>query len=225
MRVKIFQINPSRDTEKVRFKDVKNIETVNPEIYDKVFDAVIDESDPSEIMSKINTDDHPLYMGKVIAASDVISVEDKSYICQNEGFKEIDFDGSAAYKLRNLMRVVYKEPKKPAFETEIRDDLHSMQKAVGGGLIETVKISDDETILIDNEESKLMGMEGNIHFGDGTSIIAGPFFICGEKNCDFRGLTEAEAKEYLERFSVPEEISQEEAESDMGYQIIGFNFI
>ena len=31
-------------------------------------------------MSKINTDDHPLYMGKVIAASDVISVDDKSYI-------------------------------------------------------------------------------------------------------------------------------------------------
>ena len=48
MRVKIFQINPSRDTEKVRFKDVKDIETVNPEIYDKVFDAVIDESNPSE---------------------------------------------------------------------------------------------------------------------------------------------------------------------------------
>lgn len=181
MRVKIFQINPSRDIEKVRFKDVKDIETVNPEIYDKVFDAVIDESDPSEIMSKINTDDHPLYMGKVIAASDVISVEDKSYICQNEGFKEIDFDGSSAHKLRNLMRVVYKEPKKPAFETEIRDDLHSMQKAVGGGLIETIKISNDKTILVGNEESKLIGMEGNIHFGDGTSIITGPFFICGEK--------------------------------------------
>ena len=28
MRVKIFQINPSRDTEKVRFKDLKDIETV-----------------------------------------------------------------------------------------------------------------------------------------------------------------------------------------------------
>mgnify|MGYP003289752318 CR=1 FL=1 len=66
----------------------KDIETVNPEIYDKVFDAVIDESNPSEIMSKINTDDHPLYMGKNITALDVISVEDKSYICQNEGFKD-----------------------------------------------------------------------------------------------------------------------------------------
>lgn len=81
MRVKIYQINPSRDTEKARFKDLKDIETVNPEIYDKVFDAVIDESNPSEIMSKINTDDHPLYMGKYITALDVISVEDKSYIC------------------------------------------------------------------------------------------------------------------------------------------------
>ena len=225
MRVKIYQINPSRDTEKVRFKGLKDIETVNPEIYDKVFDAVIDESTPSEIMSKINTDDHPLYMGKNITALDVISVEDKSYICQNEGFKEIDFDGSAAYKLRNLMRVVYKEPKKPAFETEIRDDLHSMQKAVGGGLIETIKISNDKTILVGNEESKLIGMEGNIRYGNGTGIIAGPFFVCAEKGCDFRGLTDSEAELYLQRFSVPEEISQAEVEADMGYKIIGFNFI
>lgn len=225
MRVKIYQINPARDKENHKFTDLKDNEPVNPQIYDQVFDAVIDESNPADIMSKINTDDHPLYRGKRISVSDVIVTEEKSYICQNDVFKEIDFDSSLAQKPDNLMRIVYKEPKKPAFIAEVKNDLPDLQKAVGGGLIETVKISDDETILIDNEESKLMGMEGNIHFGDGSSIIAGPFFICGEKGCDFRGLTEDEAKEYLERFSVPEEISQEEVEADMGYQIIGFNFI
>ncbi len=186
---------------------------------------MIDESNPADIMSKINTDDHPLYRGNKISDSDVIVTGEKSYICQKDGFREIDFDSSIAQKPNNLMRIVYKEPKKPAFIAEVKNDLHALQKAVGDGLIETVKISDDKTILVANDESKLRGMEGNIRYGDGTGIIAGPFFICGEKGCDFRGLTEAEAKEYLERFSVPEEISQEEVEADMGYQIIGLNFI
>ena len=44
-----------------------------------------------------------------------------------------------------------------------------------------------------NEEGKLIGMEGNRRIGDGSSIIAGPFFICGTTEEDFRGLTDNEA--------------------------------
>ena len=48
-----------------------------------------------------------------------------------------------------------------------------------------------------NEEAKLIGMEGNRRIGDGTSIIAGPFFICGLTEDDFRGLTAEEAEKYI----------------------------
>ena len=63
-----------------------------------------------------------------------------------------------------------------------------------------------------------MGMQGNRRIGDGSSIIAGPFFICGDTGEDFRSLTDAEVDRYMERFAEPEDISKEEVQNDMGFQ-------
>ena len=71
-----------------------------------------------------------------------------------------------------------------------------------------------------NEESKLIGMEGNRRIGDGSSIIAGPFFICGTTEEDFRGLTDNEVDLYMDRFKEPEQISPEEVSADTGCTII-----
>lgn len=71
-----------------------------------------------------------------------------------------------------------------------------------------------------NEESKLIGMEGNRRIGDGSSIIAGPFFICGTTEEDFRGLTDNEVDLYMDRFKEPEQISPEEVRADTGCTII-----
>ena len=71
-----------------------------------------------------------------------------------------------------------------------------------------------------NEESKLIGMEGNRRIGDGSSIIAGPFFICGTTEEDFRGLTDNEVNLYMDRFKEPEQISPEEVSADTGCTII-----
>ena len=81
-------------------------------------------------------------------------------------------------------------------------------------------IEDDNTCLICNEEAKLEGMEGNRRIGDGTSIIAGPFFVVGLTEEDFRGLTDEEVTRYMDRFKEPEQISQEEVQGDMGFTII-----
>ena len=63
-------------------------------------------------------------------------------------------------------------------------------------------------------------MEGNRRIGNGGTVIAGPFFVCGLTVDDFRGLTEQEAQTYLERFAQPEDISQDEVEADMGFTFI-----
>ena len=55
------------------------------------------------------------------------------------------------------------------------------------------------------------------HLDNGVSIIAGPFFVCGETLDDFRSLTDEETQKYLERFSEPEDISRAEVEADMGF--------
>lgn len=63
-------------------------------------------------------------------------------------------------------------------------------------------------------------MEGNRTIHDGNTILAGPFFICGLTEDDFRGLTDEEVTKYMEVFKEPEQISQAEVEADMGYTII-----
>ena len=54
----------------------------------------------------------------------------------------------------------------------------------------------------------------------GQTIIAGPFFVCGEGGDDFCSLTDEEAARAMARFAEPEQISQAEVEADMGFTII-----
>lgn len=144
----------------------------------------------------------------------------KAYCCQPVGFVEVPFDESKTMKPDNLMRVVYVEPNKPPYMAEIEHTLEAEQKAVQG-LIEVVyPHNGDDVCFICNEEGKLIGMEGNRTIHDGNTILAGPFFICGLTEDDFRGLTDEEVTKYMEVFKEPEQISQAEVEADMGYTII-----
>ena len=146
------------------------------------------------------------------------AVESGAFFCDNIGFEKIDFDESRTQKPDNLLRVVYVEPNRPAYKAEVLNDLDHLQKAVGG-LIEPIYL-DDGAILVCNDEAKLRGMEGNRRLGD--SVIAGPFFVCGEDGDDFGSLSDEETASYLERFAEPEEISQAEVRADMGFVIYGF---
>ena len=117
----------------------------------------------------------------------------------------------------DIMRVVYVEPNKAPRVMEMPHTLEAEQKAVGG-LIELV-YNDDDTAIVCNDEGKLIGMEGNRRLGNGT-IIAGPFFVVGLTEDDFRSLTDEEVVKYMNQFAEPEQISQEEVESDMGFTVI-----
>ena len=218
MRVQIYQINSERDKERQKFFDLKEGTNPDPSIYDEVFDAEIDETDLEAIYARFNTDHHPLFRGHSLSVSDVVVMDGKANICQGVGFREVPFDVAQTQKPDNLMRVVYVEPNKPPYVAEIEDTLEGKQKAVQG-YIEPVYIENDGTCLIGNEEAKLIGMEGNRRIGP-SSIIAGPFFVCGTTEEDFRGLTDEEVTKYMDRFKDPELISQDEVQSDMGFTII-----
>ena len=114
------------------------------------------------------------------------------------------------------MRIVYVEPGRPLFVSEVGRDLLSMQKAVHGPL--EVLNNQDGTVLLCNDEGKLIGMEGNRHVGD--DVIAGPFLLIGDNGENLRSLTDAEVDRYMERFAQPEEISQEEVEESSGFTFI-----
>ena len=117
-------------------------------------------------------------------------------------------------------RVVFVEPGKPACEKEIGTDLSDLQEAVGG-LIECVYPHDDRTVLVCNDEGKLMGLEGNRRLDNG-SIIAGSFFIIGYDGENFRSLTDAEVERYVQKYAEPQQISQREVQADMGWVMYCF---
>ena len=141
-----------------------------------------------------------------------------AFFCDSIGFQPIAFDESQTQKPDNLMRVVYVEPHKAPYIADVAHTLEAEQKAVGDGLIEPID-NDDGTCLVGNEESKLRGMDGNRRIGDGSSIMAGPFFVCGDSGETFRSLTDEEVTRYMARFAEPEDISPEEVEADMGFMI------
>lgn len=113
----------------------------------------------------------------------------------------------------NQYRVVYVEPGKPAVEKKIGTKLEDLQAEVGG-LIECIYCHRDGTLIVANDEAKLLGMEGNRRL-DGGSIIAGPFFVIGDAGENFRSLTDAEVNRYLQVYAEPQQISQREVQADM----------
>lgn len=191
---------------------------IDSSIYDEVFNAEIENSLPEDIFIKFNTEMHSLFRGHSLSVSDVVVTPQGAFFCDNFGFKKIDFAESKTQKPDNLMRVVYVEPNRPAYEADIRNSLKALQKAVGG-YIEVV-YNDDDTIIICNEEGKLQGLPGNRHLDNGTSIIAGSFFIIGDNGEEFRSLTDEETEKYVSKYSQPEEISDEEVQGDMGCTFI-----
>ena len=114
--------------------------------------------------------------------------------------------------MSKILRVVMVEPHEAPYELNITDQLEDLQETVGG-MIEVIG-NGDGTLLVCNEESKLMGMDGNRRLnGD---VIAGPFFVVGTDGENFRSLTDAEVNRYLQVYAEPQQISQREVQADMG---------
>ena len=149
MRVKIYQINPERDNNRMKFMSLSDSQSPDPSIYDEVFDAEIDENELEEIYGRFNTVGHPLFRGHSLSVSDVVVTDGKASICQSIGFRDVPFDTTKTHKPDNLMRVVYVEPNKAPYVAEVTHTLEAEQKAVGG-YIEVVYPDDNETCIICN---------------------------------------------------------------------------
>ena len=116
-------------------------------------------------------------------------------------------------QMKEDLRILMVEPQKTPYEASVPHELTAMQQAVGG-LIEVVR-NGDGTLIICNEEGKLLGMEGNRRIpGD---VLAGPFFVVGDAGETFRSLTEEELERYRERFAEIEDISPQEVQAATGF--------
>ena len=105
------------------------------------------------------------------------------------------------------MNVLMVEPGKAPYETQIGDDLQSMQAAVSGYL-EDVYPFEQSVVLVCNEHGKQDGLPFNRALrdldGDIYDIIAGNFFIAGLGQNDFTDLPHDLAEQFAEQFRQPE---------------------
>lgn len=214
MRLKIYQINSDRDSNGVKYwgydclPKFQGKENVDATLYDNVFDADVDEMSLEEIFYRFNNEKHPLYRGHSLSVSDVVVTENGAYFCDSFGYKKIEFDESKTQKPDNLIQVLYVEPHKKPFVTEIPNTYEATHQAVMG-LIEYI-YNEDGTLYVINEESKINGMEGNRRIeGD---VLVGPFIVAGNSGEDLCSLTEQEVEKYLKKFDEPEQISRSEIE-------------
>ena len=130
------------------------------------------------------------------------------------------------------MNVLMVEPGKAPYETQIGDDLQSMQALVGGHL-EAVYPFEQPAALVCCESGKLDGLPFNRALrdadGDVYDIIVGNFFIVGLGQSDFTDLPHELAEQFAEQFRQPEmflrmcdkivatPISEEQTQSGMSY--------
>lgn len=120
------------------------------------------------------------------------------------------------------MRVLMIEPMKEPYVVDIGNDLKSMQEAVGG-LIEVINLEDD-IVMVDNEEGKLIGLEGNRRVG--RDIIAGTFFLCGSNyEGEFVSLTDEQIDKYTNRFKEPEHYTPEQVEDSIRIEFYSYDSI
>ena len=229
MKIRIFQINHDRDAQHIKFCGLEELgdRKIDPASYDRVFAGEIEGSTMEDVFRRFNTEGHPLHRGHSLSVSDIVELCEPVgnyaagfYFCDSFGFEKVDFDSSQAKAPENLCRILYIEPHRAPYESEIADELHSLQRAVGG-MIEFTYPFDDNAMICGNEEAKLEGLEGNRRvFG---SVYCGNLFIIGD---DQEGgcisLTDEQMQKYGEMFAQPEDISPEEVQADTGFIFYGF---
>ncbi len=232
MRIKIYQIDSEKDTNQIKFFGIESLQKllgstdIDSSIYKNVYFGDVDCEDLEDIYTLFNTGRVPTHQGHSLSVSDVIEViesdnellKGKCFFCDSIGYKTIDFDTSKCAQMDGL-KCVYITPHHTPIELNLEVNEYKILRDAVKGIIEITRPFDDDIAIVGNDEAKLINMEGNRRIG--KSIYAGPILIVGDNGGeDFISLTQEQADRYMQIFAQPEEISQEEVESDMGYTFI-----
>ena len=85
MRVKIYQINPDRDQNRVMHERLDNLARhqgsakVDESLYDRVLKADVDCDNLEQLYALLNTEGHPLYHGGQLKVSDVVVTDEGAF--------------------------------------------------------------------------------------------------------------------------------------------------
>lgn len=234
MKIRIYQINGDRDPERRKFESLDHLDgkPVDSASYDRVFSGEIAGHSLEDVFQVFNTGCHPLHRGHSLSVSDVVELREPVgeteagfYFCDSVGFEKVDFDPDQTQAPENLCRILFIEPGRKPYESEIVVDLESLQKAVDGHIEITYPFDRDgdgnNVVVVGNEEAKLENLPPNRRIYG--SVYCGNIFLIGD---DMEGgltsLTDEQIQKYGEMFEQPEDISPEEVEADTGFIFYGF---
>ena len=220
--ITLYQVDPERDTAGVIFLDFEAMreklcsDAPDPSVYAKEYEGAVDTDDLEEMYRIFNENKPGGFTGRAMSCSDVLAVrrhgaaETEYWYCDAIGFRRTEFDERAVPEPDgDRIRVVMCRPGRMAFPKEIRTDLESLQKAVGG-MIETYYPFDEDVCIVCNDEGKINGMMPNraVYGKDGgiADVIYGPFFVCGCAGPEFGSLSDEQTEKYMKLFDCPERI-------------------
>jgi hypothetical protein len=103
--------------------------------------------------------------------------------------------------MKSPIKVLIKEPGKPAYYDELPNELEILQKTVDG-YIETVTLVPDKLVVICNEEGRLSGLPANCALRG--IDFCGTIIICGVDGEDFGDLPAILQNDYLAHELMPE---------------------
>lgn len=114
------------------------------------------------------------------------------------------------------MKILVVEPEKAPYEREISDDLHEMQKVVGGFIEPIYFERKNDALVFCNEEFLLNGSQPNRMVGD--VLVHGTFFVIGNRETEYGeeescSLTNEQLSRYTKEFAEPiQEMPQEQVQ-------------
>ena len=212
MQIKIFQINPERDRNKVMFQPLSSLEGADPDpyIYELVFEGDVNCKNLEEVYEYFNYYTHPLMYGHSLSMSDIVYVsgqpdidDNGSFYCDTLRWEKVLFNPNAPRKTVPTIKVVVVEPGKEPKIGQMRNTLEAMQQAVGG-YIEHIALN-NRLHIICNEEGYLHNLPKNRMLSDGT-CVQGTFIVCGASGEEFCSLSDELAKNAVQMFEEEQHI-------------------
>ena len=144
MEISIYQINMMRDTKRLAFFGLEDMEElghskIDSSIYDKVYSCKGDFKSLEDVFQAFNLNHPPDYHDRSLSVSDIVEVKSAEnikpgfYFCDSFGFQKVDFEPTKTSELET-MKVVLVKPGKVAREARIGTGLSDLQAAVGGDI-------------------------------------------------------------------------------------------
>lgn len=228
MKIRVFQIDHDKDSNKLAFDYVQNHGGLDSSIYRQIYGGTVTCDSLESVFALCNSDNVPPgYLGESMSVSNVIEIcdgKDKGfYFCDSVGFKPIDFDIDKTDH-SDMMKILVVENGKAPYEAEIRYDIHAMQSVVGGCIEPIYFEPKQDAIVWCNDEFLLNNSAPNRLIGD--CLVHGTFYVSGncQNECgewDSCSLTDKQIEKYSAMFETPiivleqaEEITEDFSESE-----------